>query len=213
LSGFESPFSAAMRTPHTILFLAYDGCQLLDVTGPATVFGLANSTLAKQIYDVRLVSPAGGLVATTTGIELQARPLAETNVTDVHTFLVAGGLPAAMRKVCEAEVVRRWISRYAQSAGRIGSICSGTFILAELGAIAGKRVATHWASCERLACSFPQLTVDSDALFVEDGKVWTSAGITAGIDMALAMVERDAGRELANSIAKFLVLYVRRPGH
>ena len=109
--------------------------------------------------------------------------------------------------------MRRWLCRVAPRAKRYGSVCTGAFVLAAAGLLDGKRVATHWASCDRLADGFPALNVDADSLYVVDGKVWTSAGVTTGIDMALALVEADLGAATANLIARHFVLYARRPGY
>jgi transcriptional regulator GlxA family with amidase domain len=118
-----------------------------------------------------------------------------------------------MQRSIEAPTTRQWLKRCVQSVDRFGSVCSGAFILAELGELDGVRVATHWASCDDLATRFPNLSVDANALFVVSGKAWTSAGVSTGIDMALAMVEQDVGEAIANKVAKFLVLYARRPGY
>ena len=109
--------------------------------------------------------------------------------------------------------MRRWLCKVAPRAKRYGSVCTGAFVLAAAGLLDGKRVATHWASCDRLADGFPALNVDADSLYVVDGKVWTSAGVTTGIDMALALVEADLGAATANLIARHFVLYARRPGY
>jgi transcriptional regulator GlxA family with amidase domain len=113
----------------------------------------------------------------------------------------------------ERRDLRQWLCKVAPKARRFGSVCTGAFVLAAAGLLDGKRVATHWASCDRLARRFPALTVDSDSLYVADGKVWTSAGVTTGIDMALALVEADLGAAMANLIARHFVLYARRPGY
>jgi transcriptional regulator GlxA family with amidase domain len=198
---------------HLVGLLAFDGFQLLDVTGPASVFGMANSLSGKKVYEVRVVSPAGGLVESSCKVSVQARALSQVNVRTVNTLLIAGGSTAAMRRVLEEPVMRRWIPRCVRTSKRFGSVCSGAFILAELGVLKNLRVATHWASCDDLAKRFPDVSVDSHSLFVVDGKVWTSAGVSTGVDMALAMVERDIGRAVANRVAKFLVLHSRRPGY
>jgi len=125
---------------------------------------------------------------------------------------VAGG-SLGLRAVMARQDVRRWLRKAAPRARRYGSVCTGAFVLAAAGLLDGKRVATHWASCERLADGFPALTVDADSLYVVDGKVWTSAGVTTGIDMALALVEADLGAATANLIARHFVLYARRPGY
>jgi transcriptional regulator GlxA family with amidase domain len=197
-----------MARPHRITIVAYQGCQLLDVTGPAAVFGAANEGRGQPFYDVQIVSPDGGAVVTNSGVALQSRRIGG----QPDTVLVTGGslgLKAAMAR----PDLRRWLRRVAPKARRYGSVCTGAFVLAAAGLLDGKRVATHWASCERLAERYSALEVDADSLYVVDGKVWTSAGVTTGIDMALALVEADLGAALANLIARHFVLYARRPGY
>ena len=197
-----------MAGPHRVFILAYEGCQLLDVTGPAAVFGAANEGRARPVYDVRIVSPDGGAVVTNSGVALASRRIGG----QPDTLLVAGG-SRGLRAAMAREDVRRWLCQAAPKAKRYGSVCTGAFVLAAAGLLDGKRVATHWASCERLAAGFPALDVDADSLYVVDGKVWTSAGVTTGIDMALALVEADLGAAIANLIARHFVLYARRPGY
>jgi transcriptional regulator GlxA family with amidase domain len=197
----------------TIVLLAYDGFQLLDVTGPAAVFAAANNILKRRAYDVRVVSPVGGTVASDSGVAISTRAIARAPSNRVDTLLIAGADETALRAVIADRAVRRWVPRCAARARRFGSVCSGTFVLAALQLIDGRRVATHWEACGPLAARYPKLTVDAEALYVVDGRVWTSAGVTTGIDMALAMVEADVGAETANSIARRLVLYARRPGY
>ncbi|MFI4999254.1 MAG: GlxA family transcriptional regulator [Reyranellales bacterium] len=197
-----------MARPHRIAILAYEGCQLLDVTGPAAVFGAANEGRSHAVYDVQILSPDGGAVATNAGVVLQTRRMGGKP----DTLLVAGGSLGLKAVIARADV-RRWLQRTAPRAARYGSVCTGAFVLAAAGLLDGKRVATHWASCTRLAERFPQLTVDPESLYVVDGKTWTSAGVTTGIDMALALVEADLGATTANLIARHFVLYARRPGY
>jgi transcriptional regulator GlxA family with amidase domain len=147
------------------------------------------------------------------GVAVATEALGGLAARRIGTLLIAGGEAAALRAVIAAPQVRRFIPPSAARAERFGSVCSGAFVLAELGLLDGKRVATHWRGCDRLAAMYPKLIVDADALYVVDGRVWTSAGVTTGIDMALAMVERDVGAETANAIAHQLVLYARRPGY
>lgn len=194
--------------PHRIFILAYDGCQLLDVTGPAAVFGAVNEAARRPVYDLAIVSPDGGPVVTNSGVAIQARRFGGRP----DTLLVAGGsrgLPAVTARTD----LRHWLRRVAPHAARYGSVCTGAFVLAAAGLLDGRRVATHWASCSKLAQRYPALSVDADALYVVDGKVWTSAGVTTGIDMALALVEVDHGAAMANLIARHFVLYARRPGY
>jgi transcriptional regulator GlxA family with amidase domain len=202
-----------MTAPHPIALVAYEGFQLLDVCGPAAVFAAANEALARRVYDVRIVSPAGGLVASGSGVALATQPLSGLRARRLGTLLIAGGRESALRGVLAAPQVQRLLPRLAARAERFGSVCSGTFVLATLGLIDGKQVATHWGGCQRLAATYPNVRVDPDALYVVDGRVWTSAGVTTGIDMALAMVEHDVGADTANLIARWLVLYARRPGY
>jgi len=201
-----------MTRPHRVRLLAYEGCQLLDVTGPAAVFGAANEGRATPFYDVAIVSPDGGAVESNCGVALQSRQISSKIGGQPDTLLVAGG-SAGLRTVMAREDVRRWLRKAAPAARRFGSVCTGAFVLAAAGLLDGKRVATHWASCARLADRFPALSVDAEALYVVDGKVWTSAGVTTGIDMALALVESDLGAATANLIARHFVLYARRPGY
>jgi transcriptional regulator GlxA family with amidase domain len=193
---------------HKLAILAYEGCQLLDVTGPAAVFGAVNETVRTKIYDLSIVSPDGGLVTTSSGVALASRKIGG----QPDTFLVAGGSRGLKVAMARADVAR-WLRRVAPRTRRFGSVCTGAFMLAQAGLLDGKRVATHWAHCARLAERFSALTVDADALYVVDGKVWTSAGVTTGIDMALALVEADLGAATANLIARHFVLYARRPGY
>ena len=193
---------------HRIFILAYEGCQLLDVTGPAAVFGAANEAHGHPFYDLRIVSPDGGTVTTNSGVAIQSRKIAG----QPDTLLVAGG-SLGLKAVMARGDLMRWLNAVAPKARRYGSVCTGAFVLAAAGLLDGRRVATHWASCERLAKNFPKLEVDADSLYVVDGKIWTSAGVTTGIDMALALVETDLGAHMANLIARHFVLYARRPGY
>ncbi|WP_422001815.1 GlxA family transcriptional regulator [Reyranella sp.] len=193
---------------HRLDILAYTGCQLLDVSGPAAVFGAANEAHGEPFYDLRIVSPDGGPVVSNAGVALHSVRIGG----QPDTLLVAGG-SRGLKVAMERPDLRRWLLRVAPGTRRYGSVCTGAFVLAAAGLLDGRRVATHWASCDRLAESFPALSVDSDALYVVDGKVWTSAGVTTGIDMALALVEADLGAATANLIARHFVLYARRPGY
>ena len=195
-------------TRHRVFILAYDGCQLLDVTGPAAVFGAANDALGRPFYDLRIVSPDGGAVESNSGVAIHSQMIGGRP----DTLLVAGG-SRGLKAAMERPDLRRWLCAVAPRAQRYGSVCTGAFVLAAAGLLDDKRVATHWASCERLARKFPALEVDADSLYVVDGRIWTSAGVTTGIDMVLAMVEADLGAAIANLIARHFVLYARRPGY
>lgn len=202
-----------MASPLNIAFLAFDGVQILDVTGPAAVFAAANDAAGTAFYRVHILSVAGGEVQSNSTVMLGTQALKTLAPRQVDTWLVAGGDLQGLNMLAANGEVRKWALRASAKARRFGSICTGTFLLAHFGLIEGKRVATHWDACLELARRFPEVHVDSNALYVEDGHVWTSAGVTTGIDMALAMVARDLGSAIANAIAKRLVLYAKRPGY
>jgi len=188
------------------VILVFEGVQTLDATGPAEVF-------AKGGYEVIVASTRGGVVHTTAGIALGTRALASLRAVREDTIVVAGGGEAAIAAAIADRGLRAWLVRAARTARRIASVCSGAFILAAVGLLDGKRAATHWSALDRLERMFPAVTVDRCAIYVVDGTTWTSAGVTTGIDMALAIVEDDRDRALADQIAANLVLYVRRPGY
>jgi transcriptional regulator GlxA family with amidase domain len=202
-----------MTKIRTVALVAYDGFQLLDITGPATVFAAAGAMLRHGGYEIVVLSPQGGMVASNSGVTLATRALAQFHAPSIDTLLVAGAEEAALRAVIVLPVVGRTLPKLAAKARRFGSVCSGTFVLAALGLLRKRNVATHWEACAALAASYPDLNVDPAALYVADGRLWTSAGVTTGIDMALAMVEEDCGAEIANAVARRLVLYARRPGY
>jgi transcriptional regulator GlxA family with amidase domain len=167
----------------------------------------------RPFYSLEMISVAGGLVASNTGVAIQTRALSHVLPAKVDTLLIVGGDEEHVRAIAGDHALRRWVPRCAAAAARVGSICTGAFVLASLGLLHGKRAATHWDANELLAELFPAIDVDRDALYVADGKFWTSAGVSTGIDMTLAMVTRDLGGIVANEVAKRLVLYARRPGY
>jgi transcriptional regulator GlxA family with amidase domain len=195
-----------------VILVGYDGAEGLDLFGPADVFSGACRRLDAPAYEVLFASAGGGTMALTCGARVVARELASLRPRAGDTVLVAGGADRAVAAASTDAALVRWLVRAAGSARRIGSVCDGAFILAAAGLLDGRRAATHWSSCERLARTYRAVNVDREAIFVRDGRVWTSAGVTTGIDMALAMVEADHGRTLADRVAAHLVLYARRPG-
>jgi len=198
--------------PKRIVLVGFDGAQGLDVLGPAEVFAAANRSLGRIEYRVLLASVGGGRVRSTSGIELRATALRRIAPHRQDTVLVVGGEARAIPAALASEPLRRWLLRAAPTVRRFGSVCSGAFLLAGAGLLDGRRATTHWLACRELEHYRPQISVDADAIFVRDGKIWTSAGVTTGIDMALAMVEEDCGRKVTNSVAARLVVYARRPG-
>jgi transcriptional regulator GlxA family with amidase domain len=195
-----------------LIMVAFSGAQTLDVAGPAEVFAAASRQGGRAAYEIVLASARGARIRTTCGFEIAARRLDRVRARPRDTILVAGGEDEAVRAATQNADLVRWVARAARTARRIGSVCSGAFVLAAAGLLDGRRAATHWSACDRLARWRPAVTVDPNAIFVRDGPVWTSAGVTTGIDMALAMVEEDHGRALADRVAARLVLYARRPG-
>jgi len=196
-----------------VALLAFDGVQILDVTGPAAVFGAANDDAGRPAYRVHVLSAQGGAITSNCGLALLSEPLASVRPGTIDTLLVAGGSKAGLQALAQDAAARAWMLRASAKARRYGSVCTGAFVLAAFGLIQGKRVATHWEATAILERRHPDLRVDANALYVEDGRVWTSAGVTTGIDMCLALVARDLGDAAANAIAKRLVLYARRPGY
>jgi transcriptional regulator GlxA family with amidase domain len=199
-----------------IVILVFPGVNLLDVAGPAQVFTSASELHADTypqvdpLYRVTVASRSGGLVATTSGIELQSRPIGELSNIRIDTLLIAGG--HGSEAAGEDDVTAKWLRTASGKVRRLGSICTGAFVLAQAGLARGRRLATHWAYCDRLHEKHPDVAVERDAIFIEDGGLWSSAGITSGLDLALAMVEEDFGRELALMVARRLVVFLKRPG-
>lgn len=193
--------------------LAYPAVQLLDVTGPLQVFASANDLTVKEgkasPYDIRLVAPGGNRVEASAGVALVANPLS-AHGTSVDTLLVAGG--PDFDAFSRDPVLVDWVRDRAQQARRVASICTGAFLLGAAGLLKGRRVVTHWSYCAELARRFPDSTVEPDPIFVKDGAIWSSAGVTAGIDLALSLVEADLGRALALAVARYLVVFLKRPG-
>ncbi len=200
-----------MPMPERVIIVAYEGVQGLDVLGPADVFAAGHKQGA-PFYEVIVGSVGRASVRATSGVTLVTRDLAAVRPSTNDTVLVAGGARRAILDAVACEPLIRWVARAARTVRRIGSVCSGAFILARAGVLDNRPAATHWSACDELAAFRPQIRVNKDAIFVRDGHVWTSAGVTTGIDMALAMVQDDHGRAVADSIAAALVLYARRPG-
>jgi transcriptional regulator GlxA family with amidase domain len=195
-----------------VLAVVFDGVQTLDLAGPTDVFAAAANELGKQAYRIELVSNGGGARRTASGLELATRDLAEVRAGAEDMVLVPGANEGPILAAMGDESLAGWLRRANAVVARMASVCSGAFILANAGLLEGKRATTHWLGCAELARRFPDVRVDPNAIFVSDGSLWTSAGVTTGIDMALAIVEEDHGRKLADTIAAALVLYIRRLG-
>lgn len=209
--------SAARVGERRIVLVGFDGLQALDLVGPLEVFAKANSHAplegaAPFRYEVIIASPFGGRISTNSGLQIaDAMPLAEVSQA-VDTIMVAGGAVDVLRGSPEEALLVDWLRERAVPTRRVASVCTGAFFLGAAGLLEGRRATTHWASCAILQRMCPTTTVVADAIFVADGNVYTSAGITAGIDLALALVEQDLGPAVALAVARDIVLYLRRPG-
>ncbi|WP_308190426.1 GlxA family transcriptional regulator [Pseudonocardia sp. TRM90224] len=193
--------------PLAIVFVTFDGMTMLDVTGPAEVFAEANRFGGR--YALTYVSGSGQPVTTSVGLRLPVDG-APDSCPDPDTVVVAGGESLVTRPV-PADLVDT-VGMLAARSRRVVSICTGAFALAAAGLLAARRATTHWQHTDRLARGFPDVRVEPDAIFVEDGPVFTSAGVSAGMDLALALVERDHGPDLARTVARRLVMFMQRPG-
>jgi transcriptional regulator GlxA family with amidase domain len=192
----------------TIGFVLFPRLQILDAAGPIAAFEIGGRFSATPFYDIRLFARKAGMVPTTSGIGLPAEGFAAAGTID--TLVVVGG--DGVRAAAADPEVLEFVRRVAPNARRVASVCSGTFVLAAAGLLDGKRATTHWSRSAAFAKAYPQVRLEPDRIFVKDGKVWTSAGISAGIDLALAMVAEDLGEEVAKRTAQQLVVYRRRPG-
>jgi transcriptional regulator GlxA family with amidase domain len=203
----------APTSVRVVELLAFPLVQLLDVTGPFQVFATANDLVleagGRPPYDIQVVARSGAQVMASAGLKLSTGPLPFAGAA-VDTLMVAGG--QGVEAAAADPVIIEWMQSRAKRARRIASVCTGAFLLAASGLLDGRRAATHWSFCAELARRFPKVRVESDPIFVRDGPVWSSAGVTAGIDLALALVEEDLGPTLALAVARYLVVFMKRPG-
>jgi transcriptional regulator GlxA family with amidase domain len=190
-----------------VALLIYPGFQLLDAAGPIAAFEIA-ARYRPGGYDLRVIAAEPGLVASSSGVSMQAVRLGRAR--GVDTLVVAGG--DGSRSALSCVKTRRFIQACALQARRTASVCSGSYLLAAAGLLNGKRATTHWSRAADFARKFPLIRVDPDCIFVKDGCIWTSAGISAGIDLSLALIEDDLGEVVARRTAQQLVVYYRRPG-
>jgi len=196
-----------------VVIVAFPGLQSLDAVGPFEVF--AGATRAARAlgrpggYRVDLASSGGSPVRAASGVGLCTVPLPDPDQ-PIDTLVLPGGEQAQAAR--GDEELLTWIRRVAPRCRRVATVCTGAFLAAEAGLLDGRRVTTHWASADRLAADFPALEVDADPIYIQDGKFWTSAGVTAGIDLALALVAEDLGVEVAQTVARWLVMFLHRPG-
>jgi transcriptional regulator GlxA family with amidase domain len=195
-----------------VVLVVFPDLQLLDLAGPLEVFAMADRFSGSEVseYATKVVSPDGGVIRASNGLEIGANRAIGACRGPIDTLVVVGGRGVA--QAIDDDRLVAWIRSAAQRSRRVASVCSGAFLLARAGLLDGRSATTHWATCTRLARLFPEVTVDPDPIFIRDGNVWTSAGVTAGMDLALALVEDDLGPERAREIARYLVLFVQRSG-
>jgi transcriptional regulator GlxA family with amidase domain len=201
-----------MRKPHQVVLVAYEGALILDIAGPLQAFATANELAANGAppYELAVASRRGGAVTSSAGLPIITRSLASLRSRTIDTLIVVGG-PGVHDAAKDARLLD-WLRRHAPAIGRVCSVCTGAFLLSATGLLTRRRVATHWRSCAALQAQYPDIAVETDAIFVRDGRFWTSAGVTAGIDMALALIQEDLGRETAMAVARRLVVFLKRPG-
>ncbi|MEU9143738.1 helix-turn-helix domain-containing protein [Streptomyces sp. NPDC048349] len=205
-----------MPTPRRVVIVAFPGAELLDVTGPAEVFSVATRVTGPDGagYRVQMATADGGELVTSGGMRLMSDLTLEEVDGRVDTLLVAGAITQDGQRV-EAVVDRTvsdWLRRGEPRPRRIGSICAGAHLLADAGLLEGLRATTHWLTAAQLAADHPEVDVDPDPIFIRSGRVWTCAGVTSGMDMALAMVAEDHGQAVALATARMMVMYMKRSG-
>lgn len=201
-----------MNERRTIGFLLYDGFELLDMAGPASVFAAANRAAGQSAYNCIYLSLEGGTVTTSAGIDVGTAPACSAILGPHDTLMVVGADGPPLATALADAALLDAIRSTNESVGRIASICTGAFLLGEAGILDTASVTTHWAARDRLARRYPGLRLADDALYVTDGRCWTSAGVTTGIDMALAMLRADMGLALMRIVARQLVVHSHRPG-
>ncbi|HGH4684730.1 DJ-1/PfpI family protein [Enterobacter bugandensis] len=195
---------------HNVFILAVPGVQMLDVCGPIDVFAEANRVLKRSFYSLRVVSVTDPVIRSSSGVKITAdATLSDCGGLTADTFLVAGAPDIAYYQPDPR--VLDGINALCESSKRFGSVCTGALLLALTGKLNGKRVTTHWACAKTLSARHPQIIVEADALYVDDGRVRTAAGVTSGLDLALRLVEEDLGREVAAEVADQMVMFFRRP--
>jgi transcriptional regulator GlxA family with amidase domain len=209
----------SMQRERRIGVFLFDGVVALDAVGPADVFGAANilrreeDPTASREYDVTFIGPREGPIRTSTGFEMATARSVRDASPAFDTLVVPGAYEQQYAEALLANPeATAWLLRSARESRRVASICTGAMVLAHLGLLGGRRATTHWAFCHRLQADFLAIEVKPDSIWTKDGKIYTSAGITAGMDLALALVEEDLGRRFALEVARVMVMFLKRPG-
>jgi transcriptional regulator GlxA family with amidase domain len=217
MNSSSSPPRTPFPSPREVAILVYPRVQSLDLTGPLEVFSGAQLLLdlgrddSRRGYHVSVISGDGAPLQTSSGLRITPDAGLSDAPPEIDTLIVAGGYGCL--EAAEDTVLIDWLIQASAVARRTASVCTGAFLLAQAGLLDGRRASTHWASAQELARRYPAVEVDPEPIFLRDGDVWTSAGVTAGMDLALALVEEDLDREMALTIARHLVLFLRRPGN
>ena len=210
----SDPSLAPSSQPRLTLLLTYPGVGALDLSGPQCVFSTATRYMEERGlsgYNPQVVSLDGGLIRSAEGVTLHTPALADFKDAVVDTIIVPGS-PHMVHMENECRELAEWLRQNAQTARRTASVCSGAFVLAQAGLLDGKRAVTHWAMCDILKERHPSILVDLNAIYIEDNSIWTCAGYTACIDLALALVKADCGHDIAMKVARELVVFLKRPG-
>lgn len=209
----EQPTEPIVRP---IAIVAFDGVEIVDLTAPLDVFALSNEAFRRSgsakgpIYPIQVLAKKSGLVTTSSGLRIHADS-AYGDISDgIDTLLIPGS--PEVTAVLSDPSLQEWVRAMSGRVRRLVSVCTGAFLLAETGLLDGRRATTHWAYCSRLAMDYPSVTVEPDRIFLRDGPIATSGGITSGIDLALSLVEEDWGREQALGVARMMVVFLKRPG-
>ncbi|TXH36553.1 MAG: helix-turn-helix domain-containing protein [Rhodospirillaceae bacterium] len=202
--------SARKRAPRVVRMFVFPDAHLLDISGPMSLFASANELAGYHAYDVALIARQAGPIRSSAGIDLMAGFGIGDKLPRIDTLLVSGG--RGVDALLSDRKILAWLRQQAAKVRRMASVCSGALLLAEAGLLKGRRAVTHWDRCDRMAARYPDIKVERDPLFVRDGKFYSSAGISAGMDLALALIEEDLGADVAHELAREFVLYMRRSG-
>ena len=200
-----------MSDTHRVVIVGFDQATLLDISGPAQVFASANhvESARHQLYEVIIASEQGGLITSNSGVEINSVRLDSIEVRSIQTLLVAGGTITTQPAF---PVISNWIAQNQNQIARIGSVCTGAFITAQSGILDNRRAVTHWRYFDEFKNRFPAVQAERDPIYIRDQNIWSSAGITAGIDLAIAMIQEDFGRQIALETARDNVVFFQRPG-
>ncbi|MDQ1199211.1 GlxA family transcriptional regulator [Agrobacterium sp. SORGH_AS 787] len=214
VTAYEDQTTRRSTGDHKVHIVIYPGFKSLEAVGPINVFAYANRHLSlcgdPRRYEVSVVAPRAGVISSDTFVSLEASECLPEAM-PLSTVMIAGAIDIENALTREPELID-WCRRRAFDANRFAALCSGSFFLAAAGVLKERRATTHWSVADLLQRRFPNVNVDANAIFVQDGSIWTSAGVTAAIDLALAFVEQDFGRNIALDVARDLVIYLKRPG-